>query len=109
MLPDDSYRPDTAPGVRLPYRGRVISRRTARFVVDPRGLERVPPAALVLFGMGTVQIGAALAKGLFAALSPTGVVFLRVAFAALVLLALWRPWRRRLWRAGADGAASPRD
>jgi inner membrane transporter RhtA len=86
----------------------VISRRTARFVVDPRGLERVPPAALVLFGMGTVQIGAALAKGLFAALGPTGVVFLRVGFAALVLLALWRPRRGRLWHRATDDASAAR-
>src|SRR5262249_48922875 len=57
-------------------------------------LHRLPPATLVLVGMVTVQIGAALAKGLFAALGPTGAVFLRVAFAALALLVLWRPWRR---------------
>jgi inner membrane transporter RhtA len=43
--------------------------------------------------MITVQLGAALAKELFGALGPAGVVFLRVGFAALMLLALWRPWR----------------
>ena len=32
-----------------------------------------------------------MAKGLFGALGPLGTVFLRVGFAALVLLALWRP------------------
>jgi inner membrane transporter RhtA len=54
--------------------------------------------------MVTVQIGAALAKSLFAALSPMGVVVLRVGFAALILLALWRPWRRTAARrsSGAD-------
>ncbi len=56
-------------------------------------LHRLPPAALVLVGMVTVQIGAALAKSLFAALGPVGVVLLRVGIAAVVLLAMWRPWR----------------
>jgi inner membrane transporter RhtA len=53
----------------------------------------LPPASLLVFGMITVQLGAALAKDLFGALGPAGVVFLRLAFAALALLALWRPWR----------------
>jgi inner membrane transporter RhtA len=53
----------------------------------------LPPASLLVFGMITVQLGAALAKDLFGALGPAGVVFLRVGFAALALLALWRPWR----------------
>jgi inner membrane transporter RhtA len=67
---------------------------TGPLVGDARwGLQRVPPAGLLLVGMITVQIGAALAKSLFGALGPAGVVFLRVGFASLVLLALWRPWR----------------
>jgi inner membrane transporter RhtA len=52
----------------------------------------LPPASLLIFGMITVQLGAALAKDLFGALGPAGVVFLRVGFAALTLLAVWRPW-----------------
>jgi inner membrane transporter RhtA len=52
----------------------------------------VPPSSLLLIGMITVQVGSALAKELFSTLGPAGVVFLRVTFAALVLLALWRPW-----------------
>jgi inner membrane transporter RhtA len=47
----------------------------------------------LIFGMITVQLGAALAKEMFGALGPAGVVFLRIGFAALTLLALWRPWR----------------
>jgi len=67
--------------------------------------------SLLIFGMITVQLGAALAKDLFGALGPAGVVFLRVGFAALMLLALWRPWRS-LRRQGATestggGASSP--
>jgi inner membrane transporter RhtA len=53
--------------------------------------EAVPPTGLVLFSIGSVQWGAAIAKGLFGELGPTGTVFLRVGFAALVLLLLWRP------------------
>ena len=56
--------------------------------------ESLPPSSLLIVGMITVQLGAALAKDLFGSLGAAGVVFLRVGFAALVLLALWRPWRR---------------
>ncbi len=71
-------------------------------------LDRVPSVALVLGGMGTVQIGAALAKNLFAQLGPAGTVVLRVGFAAIVLVAMWRPWSGRRWSA-ARGAFSRRD
>ena len=60
----------------------------------------LPPASLLVFGMITVQLGAALAKDMFGALGPAGVVFLRISFAALALLVLWRPWRA-LGRRGA--------
>lgn len=63
----------------------------------------VPPPVLVLLSMASAQVGAALAKGLFHSIGPAGAVFLRVGFAALVLLALWRPrlrgytWREYRW------------
>ena len=60
-----------------------------RSVGRPRGA--IPPTGLVLLSIFSVQLGAAIAKGLFGSLGPTGTVFLRVGFAALVLLALWRP------------------
>jgi inner membrane transporter RhtA len=50
-----------------------------------------PPTGLVLLSIFSVQLGAAIAKGLFDQLGPAGTVFLRVGFAALVLLLLWRP------------------
>src|SRR5829696_6914142 len=53
-----------------------------------RGL---PPTGLVLFSIVSVQLGAAVAKGLFDSLGPGGTVFLRIAFAALVLFLLVRP------------------
>lgn len=51
----------------------------------------MPPTLLVLLGIASVQFGAALAKGLFDELGVGGTVFLRVLFAALVLMAIWRP------------------
>jgi inner membrane transporter RhtA len=55
--------------------------------------ERGPayPVALVLGGVVSVQIGAAVAFNLFDEIGPAGTVFLRVALAAAVLAALWRP------------------
>ena len=51
----------------------------------------MPPTGLILLSIFSVQLGAAIAKGLFDQLGPAGTVFLRVGFAALVLLLLWRP------------------
>ena len=51
----------------------------------------IPPTGLVLLGIGSVQWGAAIAKGLFDSLGPGGTVFFRISLAALVLLLLWRP------------------
>jgi inner membrane transporter RhtA len=53
--------------------------------------DAAPPTSLVLLPIFAVQLGAAVAKGLFDQLGPGGTVFLRVGFAALVLLLLWRP------------------
>jgi inner membrane transporter RhtA len=50
-----------------------------------------PPTALVLFSLVSAQLGAAVAKSLFDSLGPGGTVFLRIAFAALVLFVLVRP------------------
>lgn len=46
---------------------------------------------LVLGSIASVQVGAAIAKHLFGDLTPTGVVWLRLASAAVVLLAVVRP------------------
>lgn len=48
-------------------------------------------AGLVFTGVASVQIGAALATTLFDDLGAAGTVLLRTAFAAVVLLAIWRP------------------
>jgi inner membrane transporter RhtA len=54
-------------------------------------VERVPPPALVVGAVSSVQIGAAVAKSIFDEVGAGGAVFLRVFFAALVLALLWRP------------------
>ena len=71
----------------------VISLSSGRSIVSrlsdrSRG---APPTALVLLSIISVQLGAAIAKSLFDSLGPGGTVFLRIAFAALVLSVLVRP------------------
>jgi inner membrane transporter RhtA len=59
----------------------------------------VPPAVYVVAGIVSAQVGASVAKSLFAALGPATTVSLRTAFAALVLLLVWRPRLRGRSRA----------
>jgi inner membrane transporter RhtA len=63
----------------------------------------VPAPLYALGAIASVQIGATVARHLFAFLGPAGTVFLRVAFGAGILLAIARPrWRRfdrQQWRA----------
>ncbi len=54
-------------------------------------LASVPSGVLVLGSIASVQLGAAVATTLFARLGPAGTVFERLAFGAIILLALWRP------------------
>ena len=51
----------------------------------------IPPTALVLLGIVSVQVGAAVAKQLFTVAGSAGTVTLRLVVAALVLVAIWRP------------------
>jgi inner membrane transporter RhtA len=62
-------------------------------------LDRVPAPALVISGVLSVQLGAAVAKSLFDDLTPTGVVALRLVFGTLVLGLLFRPRIRNRPRA----------
>jgi inner membrane transporter RhtA len=50
-----------------------------------------PPVVLVLAAVGSVQFGAALAATLFDELGAAGASFVRIALAAIVLAAFWRP------------------
>jgi inner membrane transporter RhtA len=56
-----------------------------------RQMGRAPAAVLVLLGMCLFQCGAVLATRLFATVGPAGATFLRLAFAALIMSALWHP------------------
>lgn len=66
-------------------------------------LGSVPPPALILLGIVSVQVGAGLAKGLFARVSPDAVVMIRLLSSAVVLGVLSRSAlravrRRHSWR-----------
>ena len=58
------------------------------------------PVGLVLVGILSVQLGAAIAKSLFGEISPTAMVWLRLVTSALVLAAIARP--RLTGRSGRD-------
>lgn len=51
----------------------------------------VPPIALALLAIASMQGGAAFAKSLFPEVGAGGVLFMRVGFAAILLFVLWRP------------------
>lgn len=52
---------------------------------------RVPAPLLVIAGIISLQVGAAVAKGLFPILAPTAMVWLRLLTSAVVLMILGRP------------------
>ncbi|MEU4095832.1 EamA family transporter [Streptomyces sp. NPDC026673] len=65
-----------------------------------RTFDAIPPPALVLLGIVSVQLGSAVAKHLFGAVGSFGTVALRLFFAAVVLILVWRPslrMDRRTW------------
>ncbi len=61
--------------------------------------DRVPPVALVVTGIGSLQFGAALGTTLFDELGPSGATLLRLFFSALLLTVVWRPDLRAYDRA----------
>jgi inner membrane transporter RhtA len=76
------------------------SPRSSLSALAGRGFGAIPPTALVLLGVVSVQVGSALAKHLFDAVGSFGTVALRLFFAAVVLMLLWRPslrLPRRTW------------
>ena len=61
--------------------------------------DTVRALALLVASMISIQFGASVAKGLFPVLGPEGTTTLRCGLAAVILLALQRPWRARPSRA----------
>lgn len=59
------------------------------------------PIAVLIAAMVCFQVGVASAKGLFPIVGAAGTTALRMAWASLMLLAVWRPWRMRLRRSDA--------
>src|SRR4051812_31677139 len=59
-------------------------------------MQNLIPVALILIAMVSIQSGASLAKQLFPVLGAPGTTTLRIGLAALMLMALWRPWRKKL-------------
>ena len=55
------------------------------------GRQRAVAVGLVVVACLSPQLGAAFAVTLFAELGPAGTAFLRLAFAAVILCAIWRP------------------
>ncbi len=64
------------------------------------------PIGLCLVAMASIQVGAGLAKQMFAVIGAEGAVALRVSFAAGILIAVQRPWRARLTRRQAGTVLS---
>jgi inner membrane transporter RhtA len=54
-------------------------------------LNRIPPVWLVVWGIISVQVGAAIAKDLFHLVPPTALVWLRLFTSAVILLIMARP------------------
>ena len=57
------------------------------------------PYTLLLIAMLSIQLGAGLAKQLFPMAGAAGTTSLRLFFAALILILVWKPWRHKFSRA----------
>jgi inner membrane transporter RhtA len=63
------------------------------------------PILAVLGSIVSLTVGTSFGKQLFPAIGPGGTAAYRVVFAAIILLAVWRPWRSRLNRKDAIAIA----
>jgi inner membrane transporter RhtA len=79
------------PGAREAAARRAARRRTVPRVNAVRQGGRPVAVGMVLAAAASLQVGAAFAVTLFDDVGPAGAAFLRLAFAAAVLWAVWRP------------------
>lgn len=93
-----------APAMPSAPRGGPVGERTGPSR-RPGGLRRIPAPVLCVTAMFAVQLGIALSKPLFGTLGVGGATFLRLAVAAVVLLALTRPKLRGRSRRDLGSAA----
>lgn len=68
-----------------------------------RSVVNIPPWLLVVVAVFSVQLGAAVAKQLFDAAGPGGVVFLRTSLSGIMFMLLWRPHMRSYSRRSLIG------
>lgn len=64
----------------------------------PRGDGLLLPSLALLGGQVSVNLGAAVAKHLFPVIGVEGITAFRVGFSAVLLMAIFRPWRSALTR-----------
>jgi inner membrane transporter RhtA len=69
--------------------------------MNPHRLQHAFPLLAVLGSVTALGVGTSFAKQLFPQVGPLGTTALRVGLSALVMLALWRPWRWQLSRKDA--------
>ncbi len=72
---------------------RILNPAAAQ-ILPARGTLRLVPYAALLGAMLLFTVGTSFAKQLFADVGAEGTAFYRAGFSAVVLVALWRPWRR---------------
>lgn len=63
------------------------------------------PYLALIGGIVSLSVGTSFAKTLYPMVGAAGTASLRVGLSALILLAVWRPWRSRLTRADVKGLA----
>lgn len=77
----------------------MTARKSSAAAPSPQNFPVGPAIGLVLLGIASLQFGAGVAKTLFDEVSPTALVWLRMASSALVLVAVARPRLRGRTRA----------
>lgn len=82
----------SSPGAGNPVGDGSVTMRSG----NDRGPGLALPIAYTIGGMFFVQAGASLAKQLFPLAGAAGVAALRLGFASLLMLLMWRPWRTPL-------------